>query len=126
MNDPAHELTERKLAKAERAVKANYRNADKQLAKLIKSLLAELEPELGTWEKAVENGDKTEAQFRQWKTSRLLHSRRAKKFISRIAELMYDTNCKAAQSGNDICGEVFALNANYALYEYERIINGRK
>ena len=126
MNDPAHELTERKLAKAEHSVKANYRMADKQLAKLIKRLLAELEPELGTWEKAVESGDKTEAQLRQWKTSRLLRSRRAKKLISRISELMYDTNCKAAQSGNDICGEVFALNANYALYEYERIINGRK
>lgn len=126
MNDPAHELTERKLLKAERAVKADYRKADKQLAKLIKGLLAELEPDLETWEKAVESGKKSEVQFRQWKMRKLLHSRRAKKLISEITTLMYDTNCKAAQSANDICGEVFALNANYALYEYERIINGRK
>ena len=124
MNDPAHELTEQELAKAEKRIAGIYRGADSQLAKLIQSLMQELEPDLDDWEKVVEEGTKTAQQFQQWKMDRLMRSKRAKVLIQKISRLMVSINQKSADSAKTALDAVFALNANYALFEYEEMIDG--
>ena len=123
--DPARKMTDDMLRGMEGRVGTIYRKADKQLKKYIDQLMAELEPELGKWEKWVEDGKKTEAQFRQWKMEKLIRSKRAKKIIQSIAELLYKSNREAAKEGNKDLPTIAALNANYALYEYEVLANDR-
>lgn len=123
--DPAHEMTDEMLAAIERRVSGIYRKTDKQLKKHIDQLMAELEPELDKWEKWVEDGKKTKAQFEQWKMERLIRSKKAKEITRKIAELLYQANKAAANEGNKELSAIAALNANYALFEYEEIANDR-
>lgn len=123
--DPARKMTDDMLHGMEGRVSTIYQKADKKLKKYIDQLMAELEPELGKWEKWVEEGKKTEAQFRQWKMEKLIRSKRAKEIIQNIAELMYKANRAAAKDGNKELSTIAALNANYALYEYEVLANDR-
>lgn len=123
--DPAHKLTDDMLAELEGSVSGIYAKAGKQLRKLLRELMQEIEPELKAWEQQVESGEKTEAQFRQWKMEKLMRSKKAKEINRQITDLVYQTNTDAAQAGNAIINGVTALNANYALYEYEGITDGR-
>jgi hypothetical protein len=124
--DPARKMTDEMLGDVETRIGRIYRKADTQLKKYIEQLMAELEPELGKWEKWVEDGKKTEAQLRQWKMEKLIRGKKAKEINQKIAELLYRANQEAAKEGNKDLPTIAALNANYALFEYEEIVNDQQ
>lgn len=74
------------------------------------------------WQKRVEVGEATEEQFEKWLQQRAYNEENNIELIKVLSEDAYHSNEIAAQMISEHMFDVYALNANYAAYDIDRLI----
>ena len=124
MADYGHEQTDLMLAKLERKIKREYRIAYHDLQNKVQDYFAQF-ARLDKQKKAlVEAGKITQAEYLEWRKNKILTGKRWEEMRDTIAYDMTKANEIAAGLIANSNIDVYALNANYALYEVEMGMHG--
>ena len=124
MADYAHEQTDIMLAKLERKIKREYRIAYNELQAKLDAYFEQF-ARLDKEKKAkVAAGKLTEAEYLEWRKNKILTGKRWEEMRDTIAYDLTKTNEIAAGLIANSNIDVYALNANYALYELEMGVHG--
>ena len=118
--DPAHQATDKVLARIEKEITKEYKTAHKEVTAKMDSYLKRFETKDKTWQKWVASGKKTPAEYASWKKGQILMGERWGDLKETLAE-DYKNAAKVSQSiANGYRAEVYAINHNYATFEIEK------
>lgn len=117
--DKGYDETERLLKRMERDIKREYRRAEKDLQEKIDKYYADLDRKDKVWAEKVRKGEKTEAEYKQWRTGQLCIGKRWENQKAVIAQDLTNTNQIASRIVNKNMADVYAINHNFATYQIE-------
>lgn len=117
--DIAHRQTDNIIANIEREIKAEYKQAHKEIVKKADDYFRRFEIKDNKWAQWVEDGKRTKDDYVKWRTSQMVMGERWDKLSDSLAE----DYTNAAQISRSIADgyrpEVYAINHNYATYQIE-------
>lgn len=119
MADVGHERTDKKIKEIEERLYAEYTQAAEEIQKKLDDYFRRFKTKDKIWQKWVSEGKKTQEEYAQWRKGQMAMGKRWEKMKETIAAEMLHTNDMARQIINGEMPEIFALNANYALYQVE-------
>lgn len=119
MTDPAHKETDKLLEEMERKIAKEYKQAEEEVAKKLDDYLKRFETKDKTWQRWVQEGKKTEKEYREWKTGQIAIGERWEEMRAVLAEDYHNANLIAKSVINGYMPEVYAINHNYGAYEIE-------
>lgn len=118
--DPAHQATDKLIEKIEKEITKEYQKAHKEVSAKLTDYLKRFETKDKTWQKWVEEGKKTQAEYTAWKKGQILMGKRWGDLKDTLAE-DYKNAAKISQSiANGYRAEAYAINHNYATFEIEK------
>lgn len=117
--DRGHELTDEMLADLEKRLHDEYEKAAKEIQKTLDDYMKRFRTKDKIWQKWVDKGVKTEDEYKQWRIGQLAMGERWEKMKDRIVSDETNANRIARQITNREMPSIFALNANYAIYQAE-------
>ena len=119
MSDYGHDQTDISLEKLERKIKREYRKAYNELSAKVDAYFEQFAVLDKKKKKQVENGTLTQAEYLEWRKNKMLTGKRWEEMRDAVAQDLTNANQIAAEmiAKNNVY--VFALNANYALYDVE-------
>lgn len=118
--DPAHQATDKLIAKIEKEITKEYKKAHKEVASKMDNYLKRFATKDKTWQKWVTEGKKTQAEYTAWKKGQILMGQRWGDLKETLAE-DYTNAAKISQSiANGYRAEAYAINHNYATFEIEK------
>lgn len=118
-SDPAHIATDKEIERIEKEISKEYRQAHKEVTQKLDDYLERFAKKDEKWREWVENGEKTQKEYIEWRKGQILVGKRWEKLCDELAE-EYLIASKAAQDiTNASASEVYALNHNYATYNVE-------
>lgn len=119
-SDPAHEATDKEIAKIEREIAKEYRQAHKEVTEKLNDYLARFVVKDEIWRKRVENGEIPEKEYIDWRRGQMLIGKRWEGMCETLAQ-DYANAAKIAQSiTKGYAPEVYAINHNYATFDIEK------
>ena len=119
-SDPAHEATDKEIAKIEREIAKEYRQAHKEVTEKLNDYLARFAVKDEIWRKRVENGEIPEKEYIDWRRGQMLIGKRWEGMCETLAQ-DYANAAKIAQSiTKGYAPEVYAINHNYATFDIEK------
>lgn len=124
MADYGHEKTDVMLAKLERKIKREYRIAYNELQAKLDAYFEQFARLDKQKREKLAAGKITEAEYLEWRKNKMLTGKRWEEMRDTIAYDMTRTNEIAAGLIANSNIDVYALNANYALYELEMGMHG--
>ena len=124
MPDYGHEQTDIMLAKLERKLKREYRKAYNELQVKVDNYFKQFAMLDAQKKKQLQDGKITEAQYKEWRKNKMATGKRWEDMRDTVAYDLTKTNEIAAKMILDSNIDVYALNANYALYEAEMGLHG--
>ena len=119
MADRGHVLTDEKIREIEARLLDEYTQAAEEIQKKLDDYLRRFEKKDKIWQKWVEEGKKTQEEYDRWRIGQMAVGERWEKMKDGLAEDLNHVNEIARQIVAGEMPEVFALNANYALYQVE-------
>ena len=117
--DIGHEETEKLLKQTEKRIENVYRQAYKELKKKSDDYMSQFLKTDAEKRKAMQVGEITKEEYRQWRQSHLLTGRRWVSMQESIAKDLNNSNLLAASIINGHLPDVYALNINWATYQLE-------
>lgn len=117
--DPANKETEQIIEELTARMRKEYRQAVKEVHAQMESYLSRFEAEDKAWKEAVENGEKTAAQYRDWRSTKMLTGKRWQETKMQMAEELHRRNVTARDYVTGKMPQVYAINHNYGTYEVE-------
>ena len=118
--DPAHVATDDLIAKIEKEITKEYKQAHKEVASKMDGYLKRFATKDKTWQKWVKDGKKTQAEYTAWKKGQVLMGKRWGDLKETLAE-DYKNAAKISQSiANGYRAEAYAINHNYSTFEIEK------
>lgn len=117
--DIGHEETEELLKQTEKRIENVYRQAYKELKKKSDDYMSQFLKTDAEKRKAMQAGEITKEEYRQWRQSHLLTGRRWVSMQESIAKDLNNSNQIAASIINGHLPDVYAININWATYQLE-------
>lgn len=117
--DRGHQLTDEMLTDLEKRLHDEYEKAAKEIQKTLDDYMKRFRTKDKIWQKWVDKGVKTEDEYKQWRIGQLAMGERWEKMKDRIVSDQTNANRIARQITNREMPSIFALNANYAIYQAE-------
>lgn len=118
--DPAHIATDDLIAKIEKEITKEYKQAHKEVASKMDDYLKRFATKDKTWQKWVSEGKKTQEEYTAWKKGQVLMGKRWGDLKETLAD-DYKNAAKISQSiANGYRAEAYAINHNYSTYEIEK------
>lgn len=117
--DIGHEETEELLKQTEKRIENVYRQAYKELKKKSDDYMSQFLKTDAEKRKAMQAGEITKDEYRQWRQSHLLTGRRWVSMQESIAKDLNNSNKIAASIINGHLPDVYAININWATYQLE-------
>ena len=117
--DRGHELTDKRLSALEKRLHDEYEKAAKELQLKLDDYMKRFRTKDKIWQKWVDKGIKTQEEYEQWRIGQLAMGERWEKMKDRIVSDQLNTNKVAREIIDRDMPSIFALNANYALYQVE-------
>ena len=124
MPDYGHEQTDLMLARLERKIRREYGKAYVDLQKKVDEYFAQFARLDAQKRKQVKEGKITQATYLEWRKNKMLTGKRWEEMRDTVAYDLTKANEIAAKLIKNNNVDVYALNANYALYEVEMGIQG--
>lgn len=119
MIDTAHKKTDQEIALVERRLKKEYAKAEKEVQEKLDDYFARYEKKDKKWRQWVEDGKKTDAEYKKWRTGQLAVGDRWKAMRDTVAQDYANVNRIARDIVHKGSFGVYALNHNYATYQIE-------
>ena len=117
--DRGHQLTDEMLADLEKRLHDEYEKAAKEIQKTLDDYMKRFRTKDKIWQKWVDKGVKTQEEYQEWRIGQLAMGERWEKMKDRIVSDQTNANQIARQITNREMPSIFALNANYAIYQAE-------
>jgi len=118
--DRGQKETEKQLRKVEERINNEYSQAIKDIEAELKDYLRRYEIKDQKWQEWVENGTKTEEEYKQWRMGQMAVGQRWSDQKDAIAKELFKVNEEAKETYKSSAPLIFAENANYATYEIEK------
>lgn len=119
MADEGHKLTDRKIAEMEKRIAQEYAQAEREVKGKLDDYFRRFETKDKKWQQWVENGEKTEEQYKAWRTQQMAQGQRWNELKAQLAEEYNHTNQIARSVIDGYMPEIYAINHNYGLYQIE-------
>lgn len=120
MSDYAHDQTEKLIEEAEKRIRKEYQQATAEVKAKLDDYFRRFEIKDKAWQKMVANGEKTQAEYLEWRKGQLMVGKRWEELKDTLAEDLHKANLKARNIANGYRAEAYALNHNYATFEVEK------
>ena len=120
MPDEGHIETEALLKGLEKRIAAEYRIANREITRKVNAYMSEFKRKDKEWQKKLENGEITEAEYTSWRTGQVMIGKRWEEMRKTIAQDYSNVNDIARQMVQGTMPDVYALNHNYATFEVEK------
>ena len=118
--DKGHEATERKLKALEKKINREYNQAAKELELKMQKYLKSFERKDALKRAALNAGEITEAEYKQWRTGQIMMGKRWTEMRNSLAEDLTRNNQIALSMVNGYTPEVYALNHDFATFQIEK------
>lgn len=112
--------TDDMLQKLEKKIAAQYQKAAKEAHKKLKAKLKEYNKRLKINEKALKKGKITKEQFDSWKKAQAYQNKNMKDLADVLAKDASNSSKIATALINDTTPDVYAINANEAMYQIDQ------
>ena len=119
MADRGHELTDEKIKKMEEELRKEYTQAAAEIENKLKDYMDRFTKKDAIWQKWVQEGKKTPEDYAKWRTGQMAVGKRWEKMKDSIADDLLHVNDIATGIVTGQMPEIFATNANYAIYSVE-------
>lgn len=117
--DRGHELTEELLKELEKRIAEEYSEAVRDAEKKLKKYMEAFDKEDEIQKERLAAGEITKAEYAEWAVRQKMYSKHWTEMRDALAEDMHHANKIALGIARDAMPDVYALNANYAIYEIE-------
>ena len=117
--DRGHQLTDQMLTDLEKRLHDEYEKAAKEIQLKLDDYMKRFSTKDKIWQKWVDKGVKTQEEYQEWRIGQLAMGERWEKMKDRIVSDQTNANQIARQITNREMPSIFALNANYAIYQAE-------
>lgn len=118
-SDRGHQLTDQMLTDLEKRLHDEYEKAAKEIQLKLDDYMKRFRTKDKIWQKWVDKGVKTQEEYQEWRIGQLAMGERWEKMKDRIVSDQTNANRIARQITNREMPSIFALNANYAIYQAE-------
>lgn len=119
--DPGARDTGKLLQQLENDITAVYRQAVQEIMAKAQDYFRRFDRKDETWRGWVQDGRKTEADYKKWRTGQLIVGERWTRIQSELAIEMHNANAVARRLVDETTPFVFAANCNYAVYQVETL-----
>lgn len=120
MADPAVKATDDIIAKIEKEISAEYKQAHKEVSAKMDDYLARFVTKDKKWQEWVKNGTKTEKEYKEWKKGQILMGKRWADLKETLAQDYANAANIARSIAEGYRPEVYAINHNYATFDIEK------
>ena len=120
--DSAHEFSDAEIRAFEREVAGVYGEASKTAYANLKRYLAQFEADDEKMRERLEAGEITKAQYRSWRSGKIVAGRRYRIVLKQCAEAMTHANVVAAAAIEGRLPEVYTENYNYGTWQVESAV----
>lgn len=118
--DNGQKDTERIIKEIEARINKEYSQAVKEIEETLNDYLKRFKIKDQKWQEWVENGTKTESEYKEWRKGQLAVGKRWENQRDAIAHDLAQSNELAKKIVRDRMPEVYAANHNYATYQIEK------
>lgn len=118
--DKGQQETERILSDVEKRINQEYKQATKEVEEKLNDYLRRFELKDKKWQEWVEDGTKTEAEYRQWRLGQMAVGKRWSDLKEELAHDLVEVNNSAKEKIMSVCPEVYADNYNFETYQVEK------
>lgn len=118
--DKGQQETERILSDVEKRINEEYKQATKEVEEKLNDYLRRFELKDKRWQEWVEDGTKTEAEYRQWRLGQMAVGKRWSDLKEELAHDLVQVNNSAKEKIMSVCPEVYADNYNFETYQVEK------
>lgn len=123
MPDYAHRYTDKEIAALEKEVKAVYKQASEEAEKKLQDYFRRFRVKDEIWARRVADGEKTAAEYAQWRKGQLIVGKRWKTLSENLASDYHNANVIARNIALGHRAAVYAENFNFATYRIEMRAN---
>ena len=117
--DYAHKETDKIIEELEKKLQKEYQQASKEVEAKMNNYLKKFKAKDSMWQKWVREGKKTQEEYVRWRQSQMLVGKRWSNLKDELARDINNTNQIARKIVNGDIADVYALNVNYATYQFE-------
>ena len=114
--------TDKELKKLEKKLTESYKTANKYVTKKLKEKLKKFEKKDKEALKQVKKGILTQSEYLDWRSKYLIPQNYLKDLQEVLATDMSNANQIATAMINNEMPDIFAMNANYATYEVDKLL----
>lgn len=122
MNDGFKE-TDRELAKLERRIKKEYKQALEEMKKKSDKYFKRFQELDKKKKRLVEKGELSRKEYLEWRKNKMLSGEYYKEMVENLSQDLSNARQKAQEMTYDIEPRIYAMGANYAQYETEIGVN---
>ena len=120
--DRAHRETDELIEALEKVLTGVYDEASADIAAKVEDYLRRFEAKDEKWKLWVARGEKTEEQYKAWRTQQLMMQKRWENLRDELAMDMVHADEIAAKLIRGELSDIYALNHNWSTYEIERAL----
>ena len=117
--DPGHDETDELLAKIEKRVNAEYKQAAKEAQKKLDDYLKRFDAKDKRWKAMVDSGEKTQEEYQKWRQGQIMIGKRWEDLRDTLAQDYHNANLIARSTVDGYMPDVYAINHNYGTYQVE-------
>ena len=125
MRDLGHEWTERRIRELEKRIRDAYEWAIDDIDDKMQAYIARFVKRDAELRDQLKAGKITQADYRMWMNGQVFQKKRWQATLDDLTETLARANQIAMQIVNEETPEVFAYNANWASYNFEREMDRR-
>ena len=118
--DIAHKQTDAIIAKIEKEIGKEYKQAHKEVSAKLDDYLQRFQLKDKKWQEWVQTGKKTQKEYNDWRTGQILVGKRWKEMKDTLAKDYANTAQIAHSIANGYRPDVYALNHNYSTFMIEK------
>jgi hypothetical protein len=118
--DKGQKATEAQLKLIEKRINKEYKQAIEEIEDELTDYLRRFEAKDKKWQEWVENGTKTEEEYKQWRIGQMAVGKRWSDQKEVLAHQLYEVNETAKNYIKGVCPEVYAENFNFSVYDIEK------
>ena len=119
MRDAGDDFTEQALRDLENRLTMEYTKAEEEVRRKAMEFFEQYEKDYREWQAAVDRGEKTERQFRNWQQREMAQGARWNALKEQLSQDLYHVDQIARSITDGYMPEVYAVNHNYGIYEIE-------
>lgn len=117
--DKGQQETEKLIKEMEKRINKEYAQAEKEIEAQLQDYLRRFEIKDKKWQEWVEDGKKTEEEYKAWRTQQMAVGQKWEAQKNMIAEEMHHSNEIARQIVNDTTPQIYGTNHDWATWQVE-------